>query len=316
MDEEKLTSADLNETRQNPGNNAQKGPSKGGLTENDRKMLDAYNPMGVTTQVGFNENISFSNSRSMNSIAGITSLIKEDAVAYNNYLHVTMDDKVNALLARYKFMEETLQRESCIQCSKLKLFERNSEEMSVFARLTFDCDDEINPHKVMFEFLDENGEVGDIEADFTGLDGYLLFPNQYMILRGQLDNQRFIVNDYYPKVKGPDPQNFSAKEASSHYQVLFYSGPYLPDTSTKMTGLEIIERHIRKFQPNLVILSGPFMPKENRAVKENAIWDVDHGLVTYAEHRRRELLYIFFYLPSKIPTGLFWRKSKAIPRPR
>jgi hypothetical protein len=83
-----------------------------------------------------------------------------------------------------------------------------------------------------------------------------------------------------------------------------------------MTGLEIIERHIRKFQPNLVILSGPFMPKENRAVKENAIWDVDHGLVTYAEHRRRELLYIFFYLPSKIPTGLFWRKSKAIPRPR
>lgn len=216
MDEEKLTSADHNETRPSPGNNAQKGPSKGGLTENDRKMLDAYNPMGVTTQVGFNENISFSNSRSMNSIAGITSLIKEDAVAYNNYLHVTMDDKVNALLARYKFMEETLQRESCIQCSKLKLFERNSEEMSVFARLTFDCDDEINPHKVMFEFLDENGEVGDIEADFTGLDGYLLFPNQYMILRGQLDNQRFIVNDYYPKVKGPDPQNFSAKEASCH----------------------------------------------------------------------------------------------------
>ena len=200
-------------------------------------MLDGYNPMGVTMQVAFNENISFSNSRGSSNATQISSLIKEDAVAYNNYLHVTMDDKVNSLLARYRFMEETLQRESCIQCTKLKLFERNSGELSVFVRLIMDSEDEINPRKVIFEWLDEHGEVGEISADFSALEGYLLFPNQYMIIRGQLDNQLFIVNDYYPKTKASIPQNFSEKQANSHYQVLFYSGPYLPDTSSCLTGL-------------------------------------------------------------------------------
>ena len=193
--------------------------------------------MGVTMQVAFNENISFSNSRGSSNATQISSLIKEDAVAYNNYLHVTMDDKVNSLLARYRFMEETLQRESCIQCTKLKLFERNSGELSVFVRLIMDSEDEINPRKVIFEWLDEHGEVGEISADFSALEGYLLFPNQYMIIRGQLDNQLFIVNDYYPKTKASIPQNFSEKQANSHYQVLFYSGPYLPDTSSCLTGL-------------------------------------------------------------------------------
>lgn len=117
------------------------------------------------------------------------------------------------------------------------MFENNTEEMNTFVRIVLNDENEINSYKVAAEFIDENDEIGEVTLDFSGVDKYLLWPNQFLIVRGQKDNGIFRVLGQYPNMEGSIVPSFTEREVTSHFSVHFYSGPYMPETSSRMIGL-------------------------------------------------------------------------------
>ena len=152
-------------------------------------------------------------------------------------MHCTFEQKVESLIERYKFMEEQLRRESCLTLKRLPMFENNTEEMNTFVRIVLNDENEINPYKVAGEFIDENDEIGEVTLDFSGQQKFLLWPNQFLIVRGQKDNGIFRVVGQYPDSEKPVLPVFSEKQVDEHFSVHFYSGPYMPETSSRMIGL-------------------------------------------------------------------------------
>ena len=126
-------------------------PETKGFTDLERKILAHHNMVDCTSMLKFNESLNFSNSHGASQqIPKFNNLLND--FVYNNFLHVTVNQKVDAIVARYKFMEKELCGESLINCTKLGLFQRNSDEVSVFGRVTLDEDGDVNPHKVIIEF--------------------------------------------------------------------------------------------------------------------------------------------------------------------
>ena len=152
-------------------------------------------------------------------------------------MHCTFEQKVESLIERYKFMEEQFRRESCLTLKRLPMFENNTEEMNTFVRIILNEENEINPYKVAAEFIDENDEIGEVFLDFSGQSKLLLWPNQFLIIRGQKDNGIFRVIGQYPDIQKPALPEFSPKQVENHFSVHFYSGPYMPETSSRLIGL-------------------------------------------------------------------------------
>ena len=126
-------------------------PESKALTDMERKILAHHNMIDCTSMLKFNESLNFTNSYGASQqIPKFNNLLND--FVYDNFLHVTMNQKVDAIVARYKFMEKELSAESLINCTKLGLFQRNSDEVSVFGRVTLDEDGDVNPHKVIIEF--------------------------------------------------------------------------------------------------------------------------------------------------------------------
>ena len=130
------------------------------------------------------------------------------------------DEKVEALINRFKYMERLLAAESMLPLTKLKGEDKNTEDgINVFVRLTLDEDNDLNRNKVLAEFIDENGEVCEIYVDFDACQKSCIWPNQFLIVHGRLDNGIFNAVDYYPKIKGAEMVNFSESFPQNHYQV-------------------------------------------------------------------------------------------------
>lgn len=256
------------------------------VTQKDKQAILVHSSKAKKIMLNLNTDLDFSNS----GVSYLSDYPEDNFSSLNdryeqNYLNVTIQDKVDALKARFESYEAIMKEE-------LKKYKVNYERIYVnslsddqtivivgFIK-TISSDDE--HHKIRLdEFsvdsLDPNGEpynlscyidFDDFSSEGYGEKGVQVFPMKLVCLQGTInDEQEIKVQKFYSSPTFSKPQGKLNTQFSNHSEILAFTGPYNLDGST-FTAFDPILDRIEEAQPTLVILTGPFFDKDHEVSKD------------------------------------------------
>ena len=275
----------------------------GYLTQQDNQTLLINKNKAKTTHLNLHQEIDFKESRSVALEDFPENLIPSLNERYQeNFLNVTIQEKIQALKDRYakyeEMMEKHLSKKHGLKYSRVHPNDLSNETQIILIGYIrgVEEDRKIKLENFLLDCLNPNDGaycvncfIDPDQIELVGFEtkGLLLAQNKLITVLGQQnDEQEIQILKIYasPAVSTPLPVNHPI---STHYEVMVFAGPYSFDGS-EFTAFRPIFEIVANSKPSLVILIGPFFDRNLAVMKKGFYTNFKNKEVEFDFQQRRQ----------------------------
>lgn len=182
------------------------------------------------------------------------------------YMFMTLADMRNAISAMATFVIQDI-----CQNNNLELgFDESKDysgEMFIYGRIFGD-----NSGLLKSDYITLEGTIGPLIGErfkvlINNLGKFYLFNGQNVVIKGNNMRNYFIAKELYTTVSQEHPKTLI--EIPGNLQLVVAAGPYTLSDNILYEPLEELLRYVQKVKPNILVLLGPFVGKENIGLKKS-----------------------------------------------
>ncbi|XP_031561015.1 DNA polymerase alpha subunit B-like [Actinia tenebrosa] len=207
------------------------------------------------------------------------------------YMFQKQADKANVLNDMIDEMAERLKKEHGIE-EFSNAASSNQVEINTVGMVCCDSVGKLNASSLMLEGSIDLSQGQQVKVDLSNIHQFALFPGQVIAARGlNSTGQKFVVNQIYNGVQLPfysalDKNNDKLHKSSSPFSMMVVAGPFTTSDNLLYEPLNDLITVIKKDQPDLLILLGPFVDAKHEKIESG---DLDE---TFEEMFTRQVVTI------------------------